>query len=262
MKVFEDIIRYDKTPQSEGEDTYSFLSRSGTAESAKARERIETWLGHIPSIWQEDMTNGLMRNIEAKYFELFMHELLLKLGYKTTIHPGVMGTVRHPDFLAEQKDGERVYIETTIIFGRNPDSGYSVPSCTGPGSVNDPEQARMAMLHALHEKVERYGALKEPFIIALNNLSNWQISHEDIASLLYGCNGQEAFCKQNRHRGLSGVLYCEAYPCIPSASARLYHNSHARHRYNGALSWLDTYCLGKNGEVKLFKGKDVNEILR
>ena len=47
------------------------------------------------------------------YFELVLHQLLLRLGFSVTIHPTVPGVSANPDFLAESGD-RRFYLEATV----------------------------------------------------------------------------------------------------------------------------------------------------
>lgn len=50
------------------------------------------------------------RHFKAAFFELYLHECLLRMGYSVTCHPELKGTGRRPDFLA-QEPSSSIYVE-------------------------------------------------------------------------------------------------------------------------------------------------------
>lgn len=78
------------------------------------RDLIEDWFSNLCPDAQADVRGRLRsrddRQFNGAFFELYLHQALLAMGYVVTCHPELEGTPRRPDFLAV-KDGERVYIE-------------------------------------------------------------------------------------------------------------------------------------------------------
>lgn len=80
----------------------------------QVRDLIEDWFSHLSLDVRADVLGRLRskddRQANGAFFELYLHECLLRMGYTVTCHPTVEGTNRRPDFLAEKGDGV-VYIE-------------------------------------------------------------------------------------------------------------------------------------------------------
>ena len=91
--------------------------------------RFESWFEKFPLAHQKDLRERLRspddQNHEGAFFELFLHELLTRLGFLLEIHPDIAGDSDHPDFLVCQDD-QRFYLEATMTgqksgpFTRNP----------------------------------------------------------------------------------------------------------------------------------------------
>jgi len=118
MRLFDEIERNDYGPSNYTEPIFTFLNRSARVEIYKIRDELEKWYSHYPAAEQAELCIRFRSNIrqqhQSAFFELFLHELLLRLGYEITIHPSLLGVARTPDFLVKSSDGEQFYIEATL----------------------------------------------------------------------------------------------------------------------------------------------------
>lgn len=118
MKLFDEIHRIDKRRARYTEPDFDYLNRSARPESQRVRELLERWFEHIPSETQSDIRSRFRdkdnRQHIGAFFELYLHELLLRLEFDIEVHPQVDGESTHPDFLV-MKGGKRpFYLEATI----------------------------------------------------------------------------------------------------------------------------------------------------
>ena len=122
MKLFDDVERHDMRPAQNSEAEFNFQNRSTRAEVNRLRGMLEEWFSHYPDSEKPELRARFRSSIDSQHqaasFELFLHELLLRLGYHITLHPKVPGkTTKSPDFLAEASSNDRFYIEATLATG-------------------------------------------------------------------------------------------------------------------------------------------------
>ena len=114
MTIFSAITRNDPSPASHGDSHAQFLDRVSGPYWDQVRDLIEDWFSRLCPDAQADVRGRLRskddRQSKGAFFELYLHECLLRMGYTVTCHPEVEGTSRRPDFLAE-KDGGSIYVE-------------------------------------------------------------------------------------------------------------------------------------------------------
>ena len=123
MKLFDETERNDCEWAQYAEPLFVYLNRTARPEFARVRDELERWFSHYPPSGQEELRARFRSKIDSQHraalFELFLHELLLRLGCQVTLHPTVPNVTRAPDFLAESPDGERFYIEATIATNQS-----------------------------------------------------------------------------------------------------------------------------------------------
>jgi hypothetical protein len=94
----------------------------------EVRDLIEDWFSRLCPDAQADVQGRLRstdnRQSKGAFFELYLHECLLRMGYSVTCHPELEGTSRRPDFLAE-KDGRSIYVEARSASPSNVTVGKS-----------------------------------------------------------------------------------------------------------------------------------------
>ena len=120
MCLFESISRVDSSPRRYTEGHFQFLNRSGRCEAARVRGLIEEWSSHYPSSHRNALHSRITSNdsrlFESAFFELFLHEMLLRLGCEAEIHPSPpSGTARCPDFLVRTPNAGEIYLEATTV---------------------------------------------------------------------------------------------------------------------------------------------------
>ncbi|GIH68358.1 hypothetical protein [Sphaerimonospora thailandensis] len=113
MNIFSAFERTDPSRR-HGESHSQFIDRVAGPFWDQVRDLIEDWFSRLCSDAQADVRGRLRsrddRQSKGAFFELYLHECLLRMGYTVTCHPEVDATSRRPDFLAE-KDGSVVYVE-------------------------------------------------------------------------------------------------------------------------------------------------------
>lgn len=114
MTIFSLTTRTDPSPASHGDSHFQFLDRVSGPYWDQVRDLIEDWFSRLCPDAQADVQGRLRstddRQSKGAFFELYLHECLLRMGYSVTCHPELAGTSRRPDFLAE-KDGRSIYVE-------------------------------------------------------------------------------------------------------------------------------------------------------
>lgn len=119
MNLFDGIERTDLRRGWHAETAFSFLNRSARPDVARVRALLELWLTHYPTEHRPDLIRRFRapgrRGHEAPFFELFLNELLLRLGFRATVHPELGWTKRHPDFFAESDNGTSFFLEAAVV---------------------------------------------------------------------------------------------------------------------------------------------------
>lgn len=80
------------------------------------------------------------KNHHGAFFELFIHELLVKLDCGVFVHPDVPGTSARPDFRVAPPVGSPFYLEATMVVGTSEE--------------DDAATARKAVVHDAINKLE------------------------------------------------------------------------------------------------------------
>ncbi len=124
MKLFPDIVRDINGPKTNSQSAFDFLNRSKRLRECDIRTRLENWFSRYP----EDEKNRLVKEFGLKnnenkfhstFFELALHELLINLDYKVTVHPQLSDTEKNPDFLAEISSDDGFYMEAIHFPGKS-----------------------------------------------------------------------------------------------------------------------------------------------
>lgn len=123
MKVFSFINRQDENSADYSEAFFPYLDRSARIPAQRVRDVIELWFANYPVDEQKEMLYRLRskddRDFCPAFFELYIHEILHRLGYKVAIHPKVESGSKTPDFLVTS-DEEEFYIEVVTPSERGP----------------------------------------------------------------------------------------------------------------------------------------------
>jgi len=119
MKLFDNIQKGGSDFASYTEPAFVFLNRTSREEVARIREILEVWFEHYPLTEQAEIRSRFQssNDIQHKsaFFELFLHELFLRLGCKLSLHPSLENTSKTPDFLIEPEINHKFYLEATVV---------------------------------------------------------------------------------------------------------------------------------------------------
>ncbi len=117
--LFDDRVRTDPRPIRATESTFAFLDRVDQPYYDRQRPVLNDWFSRVPD--GNDKTDLRSRfrskdytNHRAAFWELYLHELLLRTGHQVTIHPECPDG-RRRDFRAT-RDGRAFYLEATCFF--------------------------------------------------------------------------------------------------------------------------------------------------
>lgn len=118
MKLFDERTRRDKVPRRHAETSFRYLDHSAIPRVSRTRLLVENWFSHYPEEEQSELKLRLFSNDEttclSAFFELYLHELMLRLGYEVEIHPFV-GADKSPDFLARSDSGDSFCLEAAVV---------------------------------------------------------------------------------------------------------------------------------------------------
>ncbi len=139
MKLFDEILRHDEGPASYAEPDFVYLNRSARRDVANVRAVLEEWFSGYPDKAKPGLRgNFRSANLRAAFFELFLHELLLRLRCRVEIHPRGAAKTARPDFRVVSPCGEPFYMEAVLAT-----------------DVSKEEAAVHARLNALYDALDR-----------------------------------------------------------------------------------------------------------
>jgi hypothetical protein len=99
MQLFDEIDRTDAGPATHTEDSYTYYNRSARLEIVRIRALLQSWFDRYPVTEQEELAARFRSDFDSAFFELFLHELLVRLGNEVIPHPTLDSEVAtRPDF--------------------------------------------------------------------------------------------------------------------------------------------------------------------
>jgi hypothetical protein len=98
------------------EPDFAYLDRSSRFEARRIRDLLESWFSHYPDTEKEQFKRRFQSSqFTSAFFELYVYELLIRLGCSLEIHPNLpSNTKKHPEFLVRDPSGEEFYLEATL----------------------------------------------------------------------------------------------------------------------------------------------------
>ena len=115
--LFDDIERYELRSDTPFVSLFRDINYYDWPGADKVRNKLESWFEKYPDAHKKDLRERFCSdedyNHEGAFFELFMYELLSRLGFSLKIHPEIPDTGDRPDFLACRGD-QRFYLEATV----------------------------------------------------------------------------------------------------------------------------------------------------
>jgi hypothetical protein len=151
MRLFSDFVRTDTRELRSPETHYAFYNRAAGSFWDDVREVLESWFAHLPVASQKNIASRLRdkdrRKFDGAFWELYLHELFLRLGYAVQHEPNLPreGTsALTPDFLLEH-GAERLYVEALVV--------------TDSDSDDSEERRRNDLVDAINRRVSSKGLL-------------------------------------------------------------------------------------------------------
>ena len=119
MDLFDDVVRIDAGPALFAEESFSYYNRSAREDVRRLRAMLQRWFDAYPEEHQRELHTRFRRGFEDPFFELLVHQLLLKLDYQVAVHPDLKPqTAGRPDFRATSENGDRIVVEATLALDR------------------------------------------------------------------------------------------------------------------------------------------------
>ncbi len=100
------------------ESHFSFYNLSAEAHVETVRHLLENWFTRYPDEAKDELRARLRgddTNFHGAFFELYLHELLTRMGYQVLLHPDIEGEPKHPDFLVLREGEPLFYLEATVV---------------------------------------------------------------------------------------------------------------------------------------------------
>jgi hypothetical protein len=114
---FDDIERSEQDGKRQNESNFDYLNRSARPEAQRVRTAIAEWLKHFPEAHRDEVEKRIRGDdtqFSSATFELFLHEVCLRQGWRVEIHPALSnGKTKRPDFRVETPSGS-LYLEATF----------------------------------------------------------------------------------------------------------------------------------------------------
>jgi len=119
MTLFDEQTNGYSGPTKLGESSFAFLNRSVQPKEQAVRERLELWFLRYPAANQNSLRARLRSEVDqehdAAFFELLLHELLLRLGCRVEVEAPIPDKRTKPDFLVEDPSGLKWYLEAVTV---------------------------------------------------------------------------------------------------------------------------------------------------
>jgi len=119
--LFDQIHRQDKRPQEYSQSIYEYINLSALKPYKHIRSLLKDWFSHFPVKHQNDLEARFRSSDDyeflSAFFELYIHELLIRLGFELEIHPYIERKSTHPDFLAFLNNKSVFYLECIVPKG-------------------------------------------------------------------------------------------------------------------------------------------------
>ena len=118
MRLFDDFSRTGATPR-HNEDEFAFLNRAATPYWHSVRALAEEWFSRYPQDERPELRTRFRSKLPGDHWgawwELYLHELLLRLGYRIGLHPELPDSDKRPDFEL-QCGSSQLLLEASVVF--------------------------------------------------------------------------------------------------------------------------------------------------
>lgn len=185
MSLFDDIPRNLEGPSSHDEPQFRYLNQSNRPEASRIRGVLEEWYRHFPIKHKEALRKDFRSYVDKKHlsaiFELYLHELVLRLGCSVEVHPVLLHTQKKPDFLVTEADQTQFYLEAKLVTGEtDKDAGARARIYRVYDGINERVQSNKYLIMI---KVRRH-TVQTPRITEIASFIRTKLEHADYKYLL------------------------------------------------------------------------------
>jgi len=125
--LFDDFTRTETRSAGNAEPHFTYLNTTARPMFAATRRRLERWFAEVPDTERNDLRRRFRSTDDihhlAAFWELYLHEVMHRMGYGVACHPDVPGSSEHPDFLVSAPEGS-FYLEATMAAGYEDRAGW------------------------------------------------------------------------------------------------------------------------------------------
>ena len=118
--LFDKIDRSRLGPARHDERYFEYLNQSARIPAGRVRDLMDLWFSRYPTASQGALSARVRSRSDVDFdtaaFELALHELFLKMGFRVLEIEPTLPNGRSPDFLVEDENGTRVYVEVVTAF--------------------------------------------------------------------------------------------------------------------------------------------------
>jgi hypothetical protein len=116
--LFDHFVRTDPIPAINAESIFDGLNRLSWKNANEIRNLLETWYESYSIQNKKSFISRLRskrnEDYQGAFFELFLHQLLIKMGFKVKVDP-LIGGGNTPDFHAQSVTEEPFYLEARVV---------------------------------------------------------------------------------------------------------------------------------------------------
>jgi hypothetical protein len=223
MQLFDEIERTDVGPATHTEDSYTYYNRSGRVGIVRIRELLQSWFDRYPETEEEELAARFRADFDSAFFELFLHELLLRLGIEVIPHPTLDNEVAtRPDF-GLRGESSAAYLEARVARDESDErrrkrkvlgiiydqiNSLSIPDYflrivdVELISGNQPSMSRLGQELVAWIDTLDYGALRrrQPDLESLDELPTWTFADDAVRVEISACPVSESRRGASDHR--------------------------------------------------------------
>ena len=119
LRLFDQFVRTNHRHAYRSEPDYEFVNRSAWPAYENIRKVLERWFAGYPTSHKDDLRARFRKgdhNHAAAYFELYLHQVMSRLGLSPEVHPDPEIGKGRPDFAIAGAKGSKCYLEANVVF--------------------------------------------------------------------------------------------------------------------------------------------------
>lgn len=105
-------------PANYNHNPFEYYEISSRKDIGIVRRELNKWFLNYPIEHRKELKNSFKKHFDDSFYELFLHQLFLQLGFQVEIHPSIKNSRKKPDFLIS-KDNLEIYVEAKVVTGKS-----------------------------------------------------------------------------------------------------------------------------------------------